>query len=95
MFHLSTTDFGVNGQILVLMDKQKRVEEAVSVGLNQMNLYFCVLVKIPLRDTRNVSTQKKGTSSHGSKSWFPPNWCLVCVLAKTLLGDIRLSQNLW
>lgn len=44
--------------ILIFIDIEKtKLQRSVSVGL-QINLYFSVLVRIPLGDTRNMSPQK-------------------------------------
>lgn len=55
---------------------KKTMIEALSVGLHQINLYFGVLVRRLLRDTRNTPTKKTKTSTGGSNSGSSPNWPL-------------------
>lgn len=85
-------------QILTLIDRKKKdtMEEAVSMGLHQNNLCFCVLVRSLSGHTRNMLPQKgkqrkqmreKNTQSGGgNESWAPPNWPQCLCTGKELAG---------
>lgn len=66
-------------------------EVAVSPSLHQIHLYVCLLVRIMLRDTKNMF--QKDIRRAGGYSGSLPNPSDVCVLVRSPLGDKTLGSR--
>ena len=67
---------------------------SVSVGLPQMNLGFCELVRKQFIGTRNILTKnKEKTVREDIYLVCHPISLYFCVLARSLLGDTRFGSR--